>query len=206
MNNISFEEGYKEFAINNDENRILRFNPSDIGLIDRIKSELEKMEVYANEHMTDKDNYDLSIELDQQLRSHVNEMFYEGADKIIFADQNVMTTVNGVTIFERFFRALLNTMEPYVKKEDARARKRSKNTGSSMIGSLPKTLTINDRELKIDSNFKTALLCMEVYNDPDLSDVEKRYLVLDFIIGIDNLEEGDLKEAQIGRASCRERV
>lgn len=64
-----------------------------------------------------------------------------------------------------------------------------------MIGSLPKTLTINDRELKIDSNFKTALLCMEVYNDPDLSDVEKRYLVLDFIIGIDNLEEGDLKEA-----------
>lgn len=124
MNNISFEEGYKEFAINNDENRILRFNPSDIGLIDRIKSELEKMEVYANEHMTDKDNYDLSIELDQQLRSHVNEMFYEGADKIIFADQNVMTTVNGVTIFERFFRALLNTMEPYVKKEGRKSQEK----------------------------------------------------------------------------------
>ena len=124
MNNISFEEGYKEFAINNDENRILRFNPSDIGLIDRIKSELEKMEVYANEHMTDKDNYDLSIELDQQLRSHVNEMFYEGTDKIIFADQNVMTTVNGVTIFERFFRALLNTMEPYVKKEGRKSQEK----------------------------------------------------------------------------------
>ena len=124
MNNISFEEGYKEFAINNDENRILRFNPSDIGLIDRIKSELEKMEVYANEHMMDKDNYDLSIELDQQLRSHVNEMFYEGADKIIFADQNVMTTVNGVTIFERFFRALLNTMEPYVKKEGRKSQEK----------------------------------------------------------------------------------
>lgn len=64
-----------------------------------------------------------------------------------------------------------------------------------MIGSLPKTLTINDREVKIDTNFKTALLCMEVYNDPDLSNVEKAYLVLDFIVGLNNIDENEYEEA-----------
>ena len=124
MNNIVFEEGIKEFAINNDENRILRFNPSDIGLVDRIKNELEKIDVYAKDNLSDKENFDLAIELDKQLREHVDQMFYEGANQIIFADQNVMTTVNGMTIFERFFRSLLNTMEPYVKKEGRKSKEK----------------------------------------------------------------------------------
>lgn len=124
MNNIVFEEGIKEFAINNDENRILRFNPSDIGLVDRIKNELEKIDVYAKDNLNDKENFDLAIELDKQLREHVDQMFYEGASQIIFADQNVMTTVNGMTIFERFFRSLLNTMEPYVKKEGRKSKEK----------------------------------------------------------------------------------
>lgn len=124
MNNIVFEEGIKEFAINNDENRVLRFNPSDIGLVDRIKNELEKIDVYAKDNLSDKENFDLAIELDKQLREHVDQMFYEGASQIIFADQNVMTTVNGMTIFERFFRSLLNTMEPYVKKEGRKSKEK----------------------------------------------------------------------------------
>lgn len=124
MNNIVFEEGIKEFAINNDENRILRFNPSDIGLVDRIKNELEKIDVYAKDNLSDKENFDLAIELDKQLREHVDQMFYEVASQIIFADQNVMTTVNGMTIFERFFRSLLNTMEPYVKKEGRKSKEK----------------------------------------------------------------------------------
>ena len=65
-----------------------------------------------------------------------------------------------------------------------------------MIGSLPKTLTINDREVKIDTNFKTALLCMEVYNDPDLSNAEKAYLVLDFIVGLNNIDENEYEEEE----------
>lgn len=124
MNNIVFEEGIKEFAINNDESRILRFNPSDIGLVDRIKNELEKIDVYAKDNLGDKENFDLAIELDKQLREHVDQMFYEGASQVIFADQNVMTTVNGMTIFERFFRSLLNTMEPYVKKEGRKSKEK----------------------------------------------------------------------------------
>lgn len=64
-----------------------------------------------------------------------------------------------------------------------------------MIGSLPTTLTINDREVEIDTNFKTALLCMEVYNDPDLEMAQKAMLVLDFVIGLDKLRPEEYEEA-----------
>ena len=64
-----------------------------------------------------------------------------------------------------------------------------------MLGSLPKTLTISDREIPIDSNYRTALLCMEACNDPDLSDAEKKYLLMDLIIGIDKLKTEEYEEA-----------
>lgn len=64
-----------------------------------------------------------------------------------------------------------------------------------MIGLLPTTLTINNRELAIDTNFKTILLCMEILNDPDLKNNEKNYLVIDFIIGVDKLDPKDYEEA-----------
>ena len=117
MNNITYEEGYKEFAINNDESRILRFNPADIALVDRIRNELNKVVEYTDQIKEDKDNFDLSVELDKEIRKHIDEMFYEGASEIIFENQNVLTTVNGTSIFERFFKALLHVMEPYVKKD-----------------------------------------------------------------------------------------
>lgn len=109
MNNIVFEEGYKEFAINNDESRILRFNPTDLALFEKIKKELSEVQKFDDD--TD------DVEADRMLRETIDKIFYEGASVIIFKDQNVLTTVNGVTIFERFFKALLNIMKPYVEKE-----------------------------------------------------------------------------------------
>lgn len=109
MNNIVFEEGYKEFAINNDESRILRFNPTDLALFEKIKKELSEVQKFDDD--TD------DVEADRKLRETIDKIFYEGASVIIFKDQNVLTTVNGVTIFERFFKALLNIMKPYVEKE-----------------------------------------------------------------------------------------
>ena len=37
MQSISFDEGYKEFAINGDENRVIRFNPKDFGILTRME-------------------------------------------------------------------------------------------------------------------------------------------------------------------------
>lgn len=42
-----------------------------------------------------------------------------------------------------------------------------------MIGALPKSLTVADKEYPIRSDFRVALLIFQAYNDPDLSDYEK---------------------------------
>ena len=44
MQSISFDEGYKEFAINNDENRVIRFNPKDFGILTRMEDTLSDFE------------------------------------------------------------------------------------------------------------------------------------------------------------------
>ena len=51
MQSIRFDDGYKEFMINDDPNRVIRFNPADYGIIERfntarkdIAAEMEKLE------------------------------------------------------------------------------------------------------------------------------------------------------------------
>ena len=40
MQNINFDEGYKEFSINGDEKRVIRFNPKDFGILTRMEDTL----------------------------------------------------------------------------------------------------------------------------------------------------------------------
>ena len=40
MQSISFDEGYKEFCVNGDENRVVRFNPKDFGIVTRMQDTL----------------------------------------------------------------------------------------------------------------------------------------------------------------------
>ena len=69
MNNIVFEEGYKEFAINNDESRILRFNPTDLALFEKIKKELSEVQKFDDD--TD------DVEADRKVRETIDKIFYE---------------------------------------------------------------------------------------------------------------------------------
>lgn len=64
-----------------------------------------------------------------------------------------------------------------------------------MIGYLPKTLKVNDRELPIKTDFRVALLAIQVFNDSELNNQEKAYLLLDMFFNIENLKEGEYEEA-----------
>lgn len=64
-----------------------------------------------------------------------------------------------------------------------------------MIGCLPETLSINGREIPINADFRRALIVMAAFQDPELSDEEKGYIMLDSIIGIKNLNKEDYKAA-----------
>ena len=47
MNNLNFNEGYKEFTINNNPNRVIRFNPTDVGFVERFEVASKALEGLA---------------------------------------------------------------------------------------------------------------------------------------------------------------
>ena len=46
MGNLSFDDGYKSFTVNGDPNRVIRFNPADPEIINRLLALNKKFENY----------------------------------------------------------------------------------------------------------------------------------------------------------------
>lgn len=64
-----------------------------------------------------------------------------------------------------------------------------------MLGILPKSLEVNGIDYPINSDFKIGLLAIQVFNDKELKDSEKEFLILDMYFGIENLNPNDYEEA-----------
>ena len=61
-----------------------------------------------------------------------------------------------------------------------------------MIGVLPTTLKVGEKELPIkDTDFRVVLLILQVFNDSELDQDEKIYLMLDMLLGFDSLDPDD---------------
>lgn len=64
-----------------------------------------------------------------------------------------------------------------------------------MIGLLPKSLKINDKDFRIHTDFRFILLAIQSLNDPNLDKTSKILTMLDIIIGLDKLQRSDYEEA-----------
>jgi len=64
-----------------------------------------------------------------------------------------------------------------------------------MIGELPKSLNINGTERAIRSDFRTALLIFQGYNDMELSDQEKVLVMLECLyVDFEDIPEAEFQE------------
>lgn len=64
-----------------------------------------------------------------------------------------------------------------------------------MIGELPVSLSIDERDIPIRSDYRIALIIIQAMNDPDLNNQEKSFIMLDALIGIRNIPDGAYREA-----------
>lgn len=142
MQNINFDEGYKEFTINNDENRIIKFNPSDIGILSRFdkasKIINDKMNVIDNDVELNTDgsvkntqkNYEEAVELvnniNELIKEQINYIFASDVADIVFGLQSPISTVKGKPLFERFINAAYSFIEKDIKEEQKESLKRMK--------------------------------------------------------------------------------
>jgi hypothetical protein len=137
MQSLKFEEGYKEFCINDDETRVIRFNPADYGLIERFSEarkaiikavdDLEK-DVNINSNGNPEDELEEAAQLvksiNELIDTQINFIFDSDVAKIAFGNQSRISTVKGKFLFERFMDAVEPYIEKEIKAEQAASQKR----------------------------------------------------------------------------------
>lgn len=117
MKSINYSTGMTEYAINGDENNVVRINIHDVNILKRIKKaqlRLEELEAkYAGkEELTAEE----CITLDGEIRKLVTEAFGTDVLTTAFGDTNCMTDVGDNTpIFAAFLGAFLPIIEEDIK-------------------------------------------------------------------------------------------
>lgn len=143
MQNINFNDGYKEFSINNDESRVIRFNPSDYAILERfsqarkeIQEELTKIgdDIEINSNGEPSDDLDQTAEIVKKansvIREKVNYIFGADVCTPAFGMQSPLSSVKGKSLVERF----LDAVAPLIEKEIEAERKASEKRMSKYLG------------------------------------------------------------------------
>lgn len=143
MQSINFDDGYKSYMINNDENKIIRINVTDLNTSKRFEDA-----VSAIDKLMDEVKGDISeerfIEADRVIREQLDHVFGNGVCEIVFGKTNVLSaTESGKLLIEGFLDALL----PVVKADmEAAAAKSRANIEKKMAAYIEPVIS-NDNEL-----------------------------------------------------------
>lgn len=136
MQNLNFDDGYKSFSINGDENRIIRFNPSDFGIIERVKTAYDEIENATNiendiELKTDgspREAIGKAAEIVKQIsdtiKSQIDYIFNSNVSEVVFGNQSPLSIVKGIPLYERFLDSVVPVIQSEVKKEMEASKKR----------------------------------------------------------------------------------
>lgn len=148
MQNLIIDDGLKEFMINGDKNRVIRFNPADINLLERFdkayksieeeQRRIEKdIELKTNgKPVEEQEDYEQALEvirrLNQFIKDQIDYIFDSEVSDVIFGNQSPMSTVKGRPFFERVFDAI----QPILEKEITAERKASEKRISKYTGQI----------------------------------------------------------------------
>lgn len=125
MKSINFNEGLKKFCINDDESRVICFNPGDQNIMVRADKAVKRIEEYQK-HMenirlnpdgTPVDETPEAIQIlegfDDLVRKETNYIFNADVYDIAFAGQSPLSPAGNEFLFEAFY----NVVIPMIKEE-----------------------------------------------------------------------------------------
>jgi hypothetical protein len=144
MQNLNFDDGFKEFTINNDPSKVIRFNPADFGIIERISTAYQKIQTSTEVKEDIELNPDGSpMELvgkvaevvkgiADTVKAQIDYIFNSPVSEVVFGNQSPLGMVKGVPMYERFLNAVVPLIKKEVESEMAASQKRvSKYTSMS---------------------------------------------------------------------------
>lgn len=111
MQSLNFKTPLKTYAINDDENAVIKINTTDFGLIDRLKNLVERAGKIADKYKTmpeDKLNIDVFIDFNKDIRKEIDYVLGEGVSQSAFGDVNCLSICDdGSMIFENFLNCVV---------------------------------------------------------------------------------------------------
>lgn len=126
MKNISFDEGFREYKMNNDESRMIRIRLSDPNLYDRLEQAMKKIDDLAEKYKG-QSNPELIPELNADVRNLMNEAFGSDICTPAFGAASPFTVLaNGKFLFNEFFDAFLPVLSEDMKSVAATIKANAK--------------------------------------------------------------------------------
>lgn len=138
MRSLSFDDGYESFMVNDDPERVIRFNPADPEILNRalnVKKVFESYEVpegiELNQDGTPKDDMEVSAtyvaEMTGAMRKAFNDIFLSDVYDTIFAGQSPLCIPKDKYMFEGVLDGLIELMKPaveeYARKNNEKMKK-----------------------------------------------------------------------------------
>ncbi|MFV0344209.1 MAG: hypothetical protein ACK5JH_15205 [Anaerocolumna sp.] len=146
MHNISFDDGYKSFSINNDENKVIKFSPADYGILERfskarktIVEAVENLEkdVHLKSDGTTIDEIDeagaLIAQVNKLINDQIDYIFNAEVSNMVFGRQSPISSVKGIFLFERFLDAVSPILQKEITEEQKASQKRIKKYTSKVM-------------------------------------------------------------------------
>lgn len=142
MKNLSFNDGRESFSINGDPERVIRFNPADPEIINRVLKVQEDFANYAvpegielNPDGSSKSDMEKTgayvAEFTNAMRKAFNGIFNADAYDTIFDGQSPLCITGEKYLFEGVLDGILELMKPAV---EAYNRKSEKKIGKYLEG------------------------------------------------------------------------
>ena len=131
MEKISFNNGYKEYKINDDENAVIRINTTDMKIIDRANEAkknfneiMKKYEDIENQNLPDDKVFSLVSECDRDIREQINYIFGSDVCTAAFGNANCISPCGGQPLFMNFINAIIPLIEKDIAKEQKLSAKK----------------------------------------------------------------------------------
>ena len=135
MKSLVFDDGYESFSVNNDPSRVIRFNPADPEIINRVLDAQfafrdykvpEEIEINADGSPKSPLEADGAYvaEFSRMMKEVFNGIFNSDVYDTIFAGQSPLCIVNGRYLFECVLDGIMNIMKPAVEKYRQENQKR----------------------------------------------------------------------------------
>jgi len=127
MKSINFDEGYKTYAVNGDESRVIKIKVADFNLLKRVEAAMAEIESLKKKYSGKPDENTLT-EFDSSIRQLIDKAFDSDVCSNAFGNANICTVSGGKLLFEAFFEAFMPIL-----KADCTAAFMNKNLSKNIF-------------------------------------------------------------------------